>query len=175
MEAAQLAVNPPHMVVVPETSELEEECSEEVDDEEMKRLNEEYEKKMQRAKKSYGTRMDNLQRSKVEAEAFHQMTLEKHEKERIEFEKRVRLAEEEQNRRLNQIQQEYKERKDKVRKERGQNGDKPPLHGGHKRSSSHFEPSAQCPIPAADLRRNASMSHPNSLMAQHKRDHSGWP
>ncbi|KAL7473707.1 hypothetical protein ACHAXS_014200 [Conticribra weissflogii] len=119
-----------------------------VDTEEIRKLELEFEKKMQRAKKSYGTRMDNLHRSKEEAEAQHQMTLEKHEKERIEFEKRVRLAEEEQNRRLNQIQKEFIEKKHQVRQQRSRhagipNGDKPPLHGGHKRSSSHFDSSLQ--------------------------------
>lgn len=119
-----------------------------VDTEELRRLELEFEKKMQRAKKSYGTRMDNLHRSKEEAEAQHQMTLEKHEKERIEFEKRVRLAEEEQNRRLNQIQKEFIEKKHQVRQQRSRhagisNGNRPPLHGGHKRSSSHFDSSFQ--------------------------------
>lgn len=175
-ESSQLIAHPPHMVVVPESSVLEDEAEDEneVDVEELKKLEEEFEKRLQRAKKSYGTRMDNLQRSKVEAEAMHQMTLEKHEKERIEFEKRVRLAEEEQNRRLNQIEKEFKEKKDKFRQQRGHpNGEKPPLHGGgHKRSSSHFEPSSlQCPTPAADLRRNVSMHHP-SHATHHKRDHS---
>ncbi|KAL7513385.1 hypothetical protein ACHAXN_010466 [Cyclotella atomus] len=169
-EAAIISA-PPHMVVVPETSELEDGNDAEIYDEELKKLEEEFEKRLQRAKKSYGTRMDNLQRSKFEAETQHQMTLEKHEKERIEFEKRVRLAEEEQNRRLNQIEKEFQEKKDKFRQQR-QNDEKPPLHGGHKRSSSHFEPSLQCPTPASDVRRNASMSHPNSHPGHHKRDHS---
>jgi hypothetical protein len=165
---------PPHMVVVPESRELEDatDTDNEVDAEEMRKLEEEFEKRLQRAKKSYGTRMDNLQRSKEEAEAQHQMTLEKHEKERIEYEKKVRLAEEEQNRRLSQIEKEFKEKKNQVRQQRaGQaNGEKPPLHGGHKRSSSHFDPSMQRPTPAADLRRNISMQHPK--MAEHRRNHS---
>ncbi|KAL3817124.1 hypothetical protein ACHAXA_009955 [Cyclostephanos tholiformis] len=130
--------------------------------EEIRKLEQELEKKLQRAKKSYHTRMDNLQRSKEEVEAQHQMLLEKHEKERIEFEKRVRLAEEEQARRLNQIQQEFLEKKREVRQQRarlpptsmapmhqmqngndgkGMSGSRPPLHGGHKRSSSHFDSS----------------------------------
>ena len=175
-EVAPFVVQPPHMVVVPESSELDDGADpnddDDVDDEELKKLEEEFEKRLQRAKKSYGTRMDNLQRSKTEAEAQHQMTLEKHEKERIEFEKRVRLAEEEQNRRLNQIEKEFKEKKDKFRQQRGQsNPEKPPLHGGHKRSSSHFEASLQCPSAATDLRRNISMTH-SSQAAHHKRDHS---
>lgn len=154
----------------------------EVDSEEIRRLELEFEKKMQRAKKSYGTRMDNLHRSKEEAEAQHQMTLEKHEKERIEFEKRVRLAEEEQARRLNQIQKEFMEKKKEARQQNRaipppstaagtqpmQNGQvvgdvsKPPLHGGHKRSSSHFDSSLQPPIPLPEIhKRNSSESDLN--------------
>ncbi len=150
------------------------------DTEEMRKLEQEFEKKMQRAKKSYGTRMDNLHRSKEEAEAQHQMTLEKHEKERVEFEKRVRLAEEEQTRRLNQIQKEFIEKKNEARQQRakqpstgtaamqnGNGGDsssgssRPPLHGhgGHKRSSSHFDASLQHPSPMiTDHKRNSSVS-----------------
>ena len=101
------------------------EVESEVDAEEIRRLEQEFEKKLQRAKKSYGTRMDNLHRSKEEAEAQHQMTLEKHEKERIEFEKRVRLAEEEQTRRLNQLEKEFIEKKKEF------------METGHKRSNSH--------------------------------------
>mmetsp|Transcript_17834 Transcript_17834/g.37171 ORF Transcript_17834/g.37171 Transcript_17834/m.37171 type:complete len:456 (-) Transcript_17834:1906-3273(-) len=135
-----------------------------VDTEELRRLELEFEKKMQRAKKSYGTRMDNLHRSKEEAEAQHQMTLEKHEKERIEFEKRVRLAEEEQNRRLNQIQKEFIEKKHQVRQQRSRhagipNGDRPPLHGGHKRSSSHFDSSFQ-------------QQPPSGIISEHRRTNS---
>jgi hypothetical protein len=159
--------------VVPESSELKDDVddNDEIADEELKRLEEEFQKRLQRAQKSYGTRMDNLHRSKVEAEASHQKTLEKHEKERIEFEKKVRLAEEEQNRRLNQIEQEFREKKDKFRQQRGQpNGEKPPLHGGHKRSNSHVESNLLCPTPA-DLRRNVSMQHA-AHVGHHKRDHS---
>lgn len=159
------------------------EAEAEVDTEEIRRLELEFEKKMQRAKKSYGTRMDNLHRSKEEAEAQHQMTLEKHEKERIEFEKRVRLAEEEQARRLSQIQKEFMEKKKEARQQNHaipppsttgagtqpmQNGQvvgdvsKPPLHGGHKRSSSHFDSSLQPPIPLPELhKRNSSESDLN--------------
>ena len=106
--------------------------------------------------------MDNLHRSKEEAEAQHQMTLEKHEKERIEFEKRVRLAEEEQSKRLSQIQKEFIEKKQQVRQQRSKhpglhNGDRPPLHGGHKRSSSHFDTTVHNPTQTADHKRNSSL------------------
>jgi len=125
----------------------------EVDAEEIRRLELEFEKKLQRVKKSYGTRMDNLHRSKEEAEAQHQMTLEKHEKERIEFEKRVRLAEEEQTRRLNQLEKEFMEKKKEFMK--AGIGEKPPLpHGGHKRSNSHVV----VPRPSGEHKRNVSES-----------------
>jgi len=151
----------------------------EADNEEIRKLELEFEKKMQRAKKSYGTRMDNLHRSKEEAESQHQKILEKHEKERIEFEKRVKLAEEEQTRRLNQIEKEFMEKKKEARQQNraaqlppteagaqptmqnGSTGDiKPPLHGGHKRSSSNFDNSLQphVPIPDAHHKRTSSDS-----------------
>jgi len=132
----------------------------EADTEEIRKLKQEFEKKMQRAQKSYGTRMDNLHRSKEEAEALHQATLQKHEKERTEFDKRVRLAEEEQARRLNQIQKEFNEKKEGVRHQQmdkagaaiqrlpltstcseGGGGALPPIPEGHKRSNSHFDSS----------------------------------
>lgn len=150
----------------------------EVDTEEIRKLEQEFEKRMQRAKKSYGTRMDNLQRSKEEAEAQHQIVLEKHERERIEFDKRVRLAEEEQQKRLNQIEKEFLEKKKEARQPQmtsstgaqamqqqvpPSNGNtigdvRPPLHGGHKRSSSNFEASHLPPMTAPDT--------------QHQRNHS---
>ena len=145
------------------------------DTEEIRQLEQEFAKKMQRAKKSYGTRMDNLHRSKEEAEVQHLMTLEKHEKEKVEFEKRVRMAEEEQTRRLNQIQKEFMEKKQEVRQQQAmpppapgqamQNGavdSKPPLHGGHKRSSSHIDASLS----------PSMLQQPNPLTDHHKRNSS---
>ena len=151
-----------------------------VDAEEIRKLELEFEKKLLRAKKSYHTRMDNLHRSKEEVEAQHQMLLEKHEKERIEFEKRVRLAEEEQARRLNQIQKEFIEKKKEVQQQRaklpptsvapiqqmqngnegkGISGSRPPLHGVHKRSSSHFDSSMVHTPTNVEHRRNVSESN----------------
>ena len=167
------------------SADINDDDADDADIEEIRRLEQEFEKKLLRAKKSYHTRMDNLHRSKEEVEAQHQLLLEKHEKERIEFEKRVRLAEEEQTRRLNQIQSELLEKKKEVQRKRvkvpsmgvsamqvqtqniGSDGksnsgvmsSRPPLHGGHKRSSSHFDASMPQSSPlAADQphRRNAS-------------------
>eukprot|EP00571_Detonula_confervacea_P012855 CAMPEP_0172303020 /NCGR_PEP_ID=MMETSP1058-20130122/4623_1 /TAXON_ID=83371 /ORGANISM="Detonula confervacea, Strain CCMP 353" /LENGTH=1418 /DNA_ID=CAMNT_0013013699 /DNA_START=255 /DNA_END=4511 /DNA_ORIENTATION=- len=157
------------------------------DTEEIRKLEQEFEKKMQRAKKSYGTRMDNLHRSKEEAEAQHLITLERYERERIEFEKRVRLGEDEQTRRLNQIQKEFVEQRKEVRQQRakqlpggvgamqqqmqngngmdGSIGSRPPLHGGHKRSNSHFDSSSM---------PSSSQLHPHTspIISDHKRNSS---
>jgi hypothetical protein len=60
-----------------------------------------------RAQKVFDSRMDNLQRSKLEKEEQHKKTLEKHEKERIEFEKRVQQEAKEQSQRLEKMQREW--------------------------------------------------------------------
>ena len=122
------------------------------------------------------------------------MLLEKHEKERIEFEKRVRLAEEEQARRLNQIQKEFIEKKKEVKQQRaklpptsvapiqqmqngnegkGISGSRPPLHGVHKRSSSHFDSSMVHTPTNVEHRRNVSESNaaessPDPQQQQHQ-------
>ena len=79
--------------------------------EEIRRLDEDFQKNLQRAKKVFYNRMDNLQRSQVEREAQHQKTLEKHEKERIEFEKRLAQEAEQQNRRIEQLQREWDQKR----------------------------------------------------------------
>ena len=93
------------------------------------------------------------------------------------------MAEEEQARRLSQIQKEFMEKKKEARQQNRaipppstagmitqpiQNGQvvgdvsKPPLHGGHKRSSSHFDSSLQPPIPLPEIhKRNSSESDLN--------------
>jgi hypothetical protein len=171
----------------------------EIDTEEIRLLEQEFEKKLQRAKKSYDTRMDNLHRSKEEAEAQHQMTLEKHEKERVEFEKRMRLAEEEQAKRLSQIQKEFMERKKEVQMQLAMqsaspttssqlmqnlnavemSSNRPPLHGAHKRSSSHFDPSLLNPILiVSDHKRNSSDSdlpEPSRQAEQHQQPRHSPP
>lgn len=81
--------------------------SDDSNSEELRRLEEDYQKNLLRAKKAFYTRMDNLQRSKEEREAQHLKTLEKHEKEKIEFEKRLKQAEAEQNRRLEQLEKDW--------------------------------------------------------------------
>lgn len=87
-------------------------------DDELRQLEEAFQKNIHRAKKAFDTRMDNLQRSKVEKEAQHLKTLEKHEKEKADFEKRVKMAEEEQNRRLEKLQKELAKKKEELVKAR---------------------------------------------------------
>lgn len=88
--------------------------SEDSNSEELRRLEEDYQKNLLRAKKAFYTRMDNLQRSKEEREAQHLKTLEKHEKEKIEFEKRLKQAEAEQSRRLEQLEKDWARQRETV-------------------------------------------------------------
>ena len=85
--------------------------SDDEETEELRRLDEDFQKNLQRARKVFYNRMDNLQRSQVEREAQHQKTLEKHEKERAEFEKRLAQEEEQQNRRIEQLQREWDQKR----------------------------------------------------------------
>ena len=48
--------------------------------EELRKLDADFQKNLQRAKKVFDNRMDNLQRSQIEREAQHKKTLEKHQK-----------------------------------------------------------------------------------------------
>lgn len=86
--------------------------------EELRKLEEDFQKNIQRAKKVYDNRMDNLQRSQYEKEAQHQKTLEKHQKERAEYEKRLAEEEKQQNRRIEQLQKELTKRKQTVAKQK---------------------------------------------------------
>ena len=75
--------------------------------EKLRRLDEDYEKNYVRTQKVFVSRMDNLQRSKLEKEELHKKTLQKHEKERLEFEKRLQQEEIEQSLRLEKMQREW--------------------------------------------------------------------
>lgn len=86
------------------------------EDEELRKLDEDFQKNLQRAKKVFDNRMDNLQRSQIEREAQHQKTLEKHQKERAEFEKRLQQEEKEQHRRIEQLQREWDRRREVLSK-----------------------------------------------------------
>ena len=74
---------------------------------ELLQLKQEHEKRIQRARKAFGTRMDNLQRSREEKEALHLQTLKKHEKETAALEKRLKMAEVEQQQRLQKLEKEF--------------------------------------------------------------------
>ena len=75
--------------------------------EELRLLDEEFQKNVVRARKVFDSRMDNLQRSKQEKEEQHKKTLQKHEKEKIEFEKRLQQEKKEQSERLEKMQREW--------------------------------------------------------------------
>lgn len=108
-EPQHLNLDPPTMLDI--TMELQEGDSGDedgiVNSEEMKQLKEELEKKKSRAQKAFHTRMENLQRSREEKEAQHLKSLEKHEKERAELEKRLQMAEAEQHKRLQLLDLEF--------------------------------------------------------------------
>lgn len=81
-------------------------------EEELRKIDEDFQKNIQRARKVYDNRMDNLHRCQVEREAQHQKTLEKHEKERAEFEKRMAQEAEQQHKRIEQLQREWDKRRE---------------------------------------------------------------
>jgi hypothetical protein len=90
---------------------------EETDDEvhaELRKLGEDFQKNLLRAKKVFDNRMDSLQRSQVEREVQHQKTLDRHEKERADFEKRLAQEGEQQSRRIEQLQREWDRRRESL-------------------------------------------------------------
>jgi WNK lysine deficient protein kinase len=95
-------------------------------EEELRKLEEEFERSMQRVKKVFDSRMDNLQRSQIEREAQHQKTLEKHEKERAEFEKRLAQEEEQQVRRMEHLQREWEKKRQALAQQSSKRARQPP-------------------------------------------------
>jgi len=85
---------------------------------ELRKLDEDFQKHMARAQKVFDTRMDNLARTQVQREAQHQKTLERHQKERADFEKRRQQEEIEQNRRIEQLQKDWAERREAMRQKK---------------------------------------------------------
>lgn len=83
--------------------------------EELRKLHEDFQKNLMRAKKVFASRMDNLVRTQHQREAQHQKTLEQHQKERASFEKRLQQEEIEQNRRIEQMQKAWDRRRDEAR------------------------------------------------------------
>jgi len=82
--------------------------------EELGKLQEYLRRDMMRAKKVYDNRMDNLTRTNKEKEQRHIKTLEKHEKEKVQFEKRVKQEASEQSQRLDKIQIKYETERQKL-------------------------------------------------------------
>ena len=81
---------------------------------EIKKLKSEYVNKVTRANKAYQTRMENLIRSKEEKEALHLKTVEKHNKERLAYEKRFTQAEKDQRERVQKLTNEFEQQKAKA-------------------------------------------------------------
>jgi len=92
------------------------------EDSELRKLEEEFQRNLQRAKKVFDNRMDNLQRSQIEREAQHKKTLEKHEQERAQFERRLAQEEEQQNRRLEQLQREWAKKRETLAQRKAHSG-----------------------------------------------------
>ena len=80
--------------------------------EQLRKLEEDYQKNLKIAKKVFDSRMENLERSQTEKEAQHQKFLEKHEKERAAFEKRRALEEEQQMKRIELLQKEWDKKRE---------------------------------------------------------------
>ena len=116
--------------------------------EELRKLDEDFQKNLQRAKKVFYNRMDNLQRSQIEREAQHQKTLERHQKERAEFEKRLQQEEKEQNRRIEQLQREWDRRREVLSK--------------NKRRESEDEGSVSAEVSVSSLPPEAAYAMPES-------------
>eukprot|EP00531_Pseudo-nitzschia_arenysensis_P017696 CAMPEP_0116157436 /NCGR_PEP_ID=MMETSP0329-20121206/23343_1 /TAXON_ID=697910 /ORGANISM="Pseudo-nitzschia arenysensis, Strain B593" /LENGTH=1206 /DNA_ID=CAMNT_0003654543 /DNA_START=341 /DNA_END=3962 /DNA_ORIENTATION=- len=93
----------------------EDEPTDEVCAEELRKLDEDFQNNLKRAKKVFVNRMDNLQRTQGQREAQHQKTLEQHQKDRTAFEKRLQQEEIEQNRRIELLQAEWDRRREEVR------------------------------------------------------------
>lgn len=81
----------------------------------LRKLDEDFQNSLKRAKKVFVNRMDNLQRTLVQREAQHQKTLEQHQKDRTAFEKRLQQEEIEQNRRIELMQKEWDRQREEVR------------------------------------------------------------
>mmetsp|Transcript_49833 Transcript_49833/g.74319 ORF Transcript_49833/g.74319 Transcript_49833/m.74319 type:complete len:273 (-) Transcript_49833:160-978(-) len=129
-------------------------------DEEMRRLDEDFQKNMMRAKKVFDSRMDNLHRTKKEKEAQHQKTLAKHEKERMEYEKRLMAEAKEQSRRMEELQKEWDRRRESLAKHKQVK--KPPLGGAT--FSQPNSPAQRVPPPPLSTAPGAKPipQHPNS-------------
>ena len=82
---------------------------------ELRKLDDEFKKTVSRAKKVFDSRMDTISRLQHEREALHQKTLSEHEKQRIEFERRLQQEEIEQNRRIEQLQKDWARKREEMK------------------------------------------------------------
>ncbi len=121
---------------------------EEESDDELRKLDQDFQKNLQRARKVYDSRMDSLQRCKVEREEQHLKTLEKHEKERAEFEKRLAQEAEQQRKRIEQLQLEWDRQRELARAKKK-----------HERSNSDNSTSQTNPDPS----HSRSVSNASSI------------
>ena len=90
---------------------------------EVKMLQQEYEKTMQRSNKAYETRLENLLKSKDEREMQYVKAIEKYKRDLADYEKRIKVAEVEQKKRLSELQEKWVEKKIEInnRKKNGNN------------------------------------------------------
>lgn len=84
---------------------------------ELRKLDEDFQKNMMRAKRVFDSRMGTLQRTQVQREAQHQKTLERHQKEQADFEKRMQQEAIEQNRRMEQLKRDWANRRKAMRQQ----------------------------------------------------------
>ena len=87
-------------------------------EEELRKLEEDFQKSLQRATKVFDSRMGNLQRSQVEKEEQHKKTLEKHEKDRAEFERRIAEEEKLKMKRIEEIHREWEKKRETVSRQK---------------------------------------------------------
>jgi len=108
----------------------EDEPTDEVCAAELRKLDENFQNNLKRAKKVFVNRMDNLQRTQVQREEQHLKTLEQHQKDRAAFEKRLQQEGIEQNRRIEHMQKEWDRKREEVRlKDKNPNPDSSQIHG----------------------------------------------
>lgn len=134
---------------------------------ELRKLDEDLQKNLERANKVFVNRMENLQRSQIEREAQHLKTLEKHEKESAEFEKRLAQEAEQQQRRIEQLQRDWDKRRETVAlHKRRLNDGAPPLG----ELSHDFQPSSGSTPPGHVRSTSATSSNfsASPAMASHK-------
>ncbi len=134
---------------------------------ELRKLDEDYQKNLIRTKKVFDSRMDNLQRSLVEREVQHLRTLEKHEKDRVAFERRVQQEELEHTRRIEQLQREWDEKRDRLARQKqlgGLRSRKPSTDGMSLSPASRgIRSHSTSPINQPDLLSAAAATTPLSL------------